>query len=184
MLNNVYGLVGPATYGPAYPAWYDVTTPAAGATASLTIDGRWQARVIGARLSITTDANVANRFVSLDYVDQNGVTRLRNAAGLVVTASTTGQAFEWSSNRTVAEWAANTPVLVPLAPFFLPAGWSVKFAVDSIQATDAISGLRLWVEQFQTGRGGYQIGVRATPELTPGELLTAFEPIAYAPAGD
>jgi hypothetical protein len=114
--------------------------------------------VLGARLLITTDANAANRLITLDYIDAKGTTRLRNGAGLVVTANTTAQAFEWNSYRTVAEWAANTPVYGPVAPFFLAPGWTVKFNVTSIQATDAISGLSLWVETFGTETGAYPVG--------------------------
>jgi hypothetical protein len=91
--------------------------------------------------------------VTLDYIDAKGTTRLRNGAGLVVTASTTAQAFEWDAHRTVAEWATNTPG-VWAGRAVLPApGWTVKFNVTSIQATDAISGLALWVETFGTETG-------------------------------
>jgi hypothetical protein len=146
---NLSGLVGPFAYGPAYPQWLPVTTPAAGATATVTVDGKWNLRPLAARLSLTTDANVANRLVTIDYVDARGNTWLQNGAGLVVTANTTAQTFEFDAHRTVAEWAANTPVFAPLAPFFLPPGFRVKFNVLNIQATDAISGLSLWFETFQ-----------------------------------
>lgn len=147
---NLAGLAGPFAYGPAYPQWLAVTTPAAGATASVTVDGKWVIRPVAARLSLTTDANAANRVVTVDYLDSKGNTWLRNGAGLVVTANTTAQTFEFNSARTVAEWAANAPVFAPLAPYFLPPGFQVKFNVSNIQATDAISGLTLWFETFQT----------------------------------
>jgi len=182
--NNVYGLVGPATYGTAYPAWYTVTTPAAGAQQTFSIDGRWQTRVLAAMLSITTDANVADRIISLDYVDNNGVTWLKNGSSALVPASQTAVQFVWDSHRAVSDWNTGTPVFVPCAPWFLPAGWTIKFAVSGIQATDAISGLKLWVEQFETGRGGYQIGVLGEPEATPGQMLTSQPAAAYAPRGD
>lgn len=152
------GLVQPFGYGLAYPDWLDVPAPAAGATASVTVDGRWYMRVLAARLSLTTDANAANRLVTLDYIDARGVTRLRNGAGVVVTANTTAQTFEWDANRTVAEWAANTPVFVPCAPWLLSPGFTVKFNVTNIQATDQISALNLWVEKFPTGGQGYRTG--------------------------
>jgi hypothetical protein len=155
---EVRGLLQPFAYGRGIVQYLDVATPAAGATASVVVDGRWWLRVLAARLTITTDANVANRLVTLDYIDARGVTRLRNGAGLVVPASQTAQAFEWDANRTAAEWATNTPVYGPVAPWFLAPGWVVKFNVTSIQATDAISGLSLWVETFGTEPGAYPIG--------------------------
>ncbi len=184
MRNNVFGLVGPFGYGPAYPAWINVTTPAAGATASVTVDGRWQARLIGARSSLTTDSNAANRVHTIDYLDNNNVVRLRNGIGTVIPASQTAQAFEWSAQRTLGEWATNTPFFAPLAPWFLPAGWSIRFSLDNVQVGDQLSGLSLWLEQFETGRGGYGIGVVGDPDVTEGQILTAHPASAYAPQRD
>lgn len=147
---NLAGLAAPYDYGAAYPQWVAVTTPAAGATASYTVTGLAGIRPLAARLSITTDANAANRLITVDYIDAKGNAWLRNGAGLVVTASTTAQTFEFDAHRGVAEWATNTPVFAPLAPFFLPPGFSVKFNVTNIQTTDAINGLALWFDTFQT----------------------------------
>lgn len=152
-------VVEPFGYGLAYPDWLDVTAPAAGATVSVTVDGRWTMRVLAARCTLTTDANVANRLVTLDYIDARGVTRLRNGAGVVWTANTTAQAFEFDAHRTVAEWAANTPVFAPVAPWLLPPGFTVKFNVTNIQATDQLSAVSLWVEKFPTGARGYPQGM-------------------------
>ena len=184
MRNNVWGLVGPATYGPAYPSWVDVTTPAAGANASTTVDGRWTERLIGARCTFTPDNNAANRLVTLDYVDPKGTVRLRNGAGVVFAATSGAQAFEFDAHRTVAEWATNTPVFVPLAPWFLPSGWTYRFTADNIQVGDTFTLLSVWTERFQTGRGGYQLGVVPEPEETPGQLLTSHPASAYAKLGD
>jgi hypothetical protein len=147
---NLAGLAAPYDYGAAYPQWVAVTTPAAGATASYTVSGLAGIRPLAARLSLTTDANAANRLVTVDYIDAKGNTWMQNGAGLVVTANTTAQTFVFDAHRTVAEWAANTPVFAPLAPFFLPPSFSVKFNVAAIQATDQISGLSLWFDTFQT----------------------------------
>jgi hypothetical protein len=157
-VDTTLGLVSPFGYGKAYPDTIDVTTPAAGATASYTVPGDYYVRVVAARLSITTDANAANRLITLDYISGRGVTYMQNGAGLVVTASTTAQVFQWDAHRTVAEWAANTPVFAPLLSAFLPPSWVIKFNVANIQATDAISALRLWVENFPTGQKGYPVG--------------------------
>lgn len=152
------GLVESFGHGLAYPDWIDVATPAAGATASVVVDGKYSLRVLAATATITTDANVANRVVTLDYVNARGVTYMRNGASLLVTASTTAQAFYWSNKWSVSEWNTGTPVWVPLLDVIMPPGFTVKFNVDNIQATDAISALRLWVEKFPTGPRGYPSG--------------------------
>jgi hypothetical protein len=133
----------------AFPA-----SPAAGAQLSVTVQGEWWVRVLHARATITTDANAANRLVTLDYVNARSQTIARNGAGVVVTASTTNQAFEWDFQRTVAEWAANTPVFAPLSPLFLDPASSIKFAVDNIQVGDQLASLSLVLEKFPTGPRG------------------------------
>lgn len=153
------GLVESFGYGLAYPDWLDPASPAAGAALSVSVDGFWNLRVVAATCSITTDANVANRLVSLDFVNARGITYARNAASVLVTASTTGQVFWWALDRTVAEWNTGTPVFVPVLNAFLPPGFSVKFAVDSIQAGDQLSAVHLWVEKYPTGARGYPVGM-------------------------
>jgi hypothetical protein len=164
----------PFGWGLLYSDVIAVATPAAGANAPFTVPGECWLRVVAARLSLTTDANAANRLVSLDFVDGRGSTRVRNAASVVVTASTTAQTFEWSRNRTIAEWNTNTPVFAPVLNMFLPSGWVVQFTVDSKQATDQISGLSLVVEKFPTGAKGYPQGVT---EESVRELAALRQPI-------
>jgi hypothetical protein len=157
------GPVQPFGYGRAFVDYITVTSPAAGAQKAVTVQGEWWIRVLHARLSITTDANAANRFIALDFINARSQTFARNGAGVVVTANTTGQAFEWDFHRTVAEWAANTPVFAPLSPLFLEPGFTVQFSVDSIQATDQISGLSLVVEKWPTGPRGETVADYAEP---------------------
>lgn len=152
------GLLAPFAHGVGYQDLVAVTTPAAGANATFTVEARNWIRVLGARCNVTTDANVANRFVSLDYINARAQTYLRNAAGLVVTASTTNLKFEWNSQRGDAQWAVNTPVLVPVLPVFLPPGTVVQITLDSIQAGDQVSLASLLVERYDTGPTGYDIG--------------------------
>jgi hypothetical protein len=152
------GLLGPFSYGTGYQDFIPLTTPAAGANLSFAVEGRALIRILSARCSITTSATVANRFVSLDYINARSVTQCRNAAGLVVLASTTAQVFEWNQARTRAEWAANTPVLVPLLPMFLAPGEIIQISVDNIQVADQISAASLTIERFDTGSIGYERG--------------------------
>jgi hypothetical protein len=161
------GILEPFSVGLGYADWIDVAAPAAGATASVSVEGAWYMRVLAARLSLTTDATAANRLVTLDFINARGITYVQNGAAVVVTASTTAQVFQWQIGRTVSEWAANTLVWVPLDEAIMPPGFSVKFNVTNIQATDQISGLRLWVEKFPSGPRGYPQG--AVP--APGRVL-------------
>lgn len=146
-------------FGDPYPDWIDVAQPSAGVTASVTVDSFWWMRVVGARATLTTSASAANRFVSLDFINARSTTYMRNGAGVVIPASQTNQAFEWNRSRTVAEWAANTPFLLPVCDEWLPPGFKVQFTVDNIQAADQLSGLSLFVEKWNTGPKPGSVGV-------------------------
>lgn len=135
----------------------DIENPSAGANAASSVPGSSAVRVLAATATLTTSATVANRQVNLDYINGRGVTYVRNGAGLVIAANTTLQAFHWSSERSLAEWASGTPVYVPLLPLFLQPGWVVQFTVDNIQAADQLTACRLVIERFLTG----------SPELAP-----------------
>lgn len=152
------GLVDPFGVGLAYPDWIDVTSPAAGSTVSVSVDGNWSLRVISARATITTDANAANRLVTLDYINGRAVTYAQNGFAGVITANTTAQAIEWQRNRGTGEWATNTPIFACLLDTILPPGFSVKFNVGAIQAGDQLSGIHLAVEKFPTGPRGIARG--------------------------
>ena len=152
------GLLQPFTLGDGYQDFIPIATPAAGANASFTVEARSWVRVLAARATLTTSATVANRFFSLDFINARSQTYCRNAAGLVIVASTTNQVFEWNLARTRAEWATGTPVLCPVLPCFLPPGTVVQFTVDTIQAADQIASVSLTVERFDTGSVGYAAG--------------------------
>lgn len=137
-----------------YSDWIFPANPAAGATASYSVPGQSWVRVCAARASITTDGNAANRLVSLDFITARSKTVVRNAAPAFVTASQTGQQFEWSRQLTVANWQSGTPAFVPVLDQWLPPGFTVQFSVDSIQVGDQLSGLSLYVEKYDTGFPG------------------------------
>lgn len=165
-LPGAEGLLAPFAHGVGYQDTVEVTTPTAGANATFTVPSNVALRVLGARATVTTSAAAANRFVSLDYINARSQTLMRNAAGLVLTASTTNQAFEWSAQRTDAQWAANTPVLCPVYPLFLWPGSIVQVTLDNIQAADQVSAVRLVVEKFDTGNLGYGTGFVPAPPPT------------------
>lgn len=144
-------LASPFRYDEGWVDYIDVAQPAAGANKSVGVPGEYGLRVLAARATLATDANVANRLLSLDFVTANGVTRVRNCAAVVWTANTSAQAFVWNHAWHVSEWATNTPVLIPLLGLLLPPTWLVQFTVDSIQAGDQLSALSLVVEKVPTG---------------------------------
>jgi hypothetical protein len=130
--------------------WFSVANPAAGALASFTVGGRnvQGLRVLVVLFTLTTDANAANRFASLDYIDARAVTRVRNAAPTFVTANTSGQVFQFDQANTAPIWDTGTMVFAPLVDVILTPGWKVQLTVDSIQAGDQLSAVSFVVEAF------------------------------------
>ena len=152
------GLLEAFGYGCGVQDFIPVAQPAAGANTSVQVDGRNYWRVLGARATLTTDANVANRLLSLDFINGRSITYMRNQPPVVIIASTTNQAFEWKEQLTGSEWNSNTPVHTPVSSIFLPPGTLVQWTVTAIQAGDQLSGLSLTIERFQVGPYGYEVG--------------------------
>lgn len=130
--------------------WFSVNSPAAGANASFTVGGRnvQGLRVLAALATVTTDANVASRLFSLDFIDGRSVTRVRNAATVLITASTAATVYQWDQAHKSSEWQTGTPVFVPLSDVILTPGWTVQLTLDSKQAGDTITAVSFVVEAF------------------------------------
>ena len=143
--------VEPLGRGRGYVDHVAPTAPAAGSNLTVPLDPTFLFRPLSVRFTVNTDANVANRFPTVDYCDPEGNVWVRNAAGLVLTASTVNQVFDFNAQRTVAEWAANTDVLAPLSDFFIPGGWQLRITLSNIQAGDTITAVRFYHEKWVTG---------------------------------
>lgn len=152
------GLLEPFGYGKGYQDWVPVATPAAGANAPFIVEARNWVRVLGATCTVATDANVANRVLSLDFISPRIGTYWRNFPPLVITAGTAATVFHWQEQMTQSEWAANTPVKVPVSSIFLPPATTVQFTLDNKQAGDTLTALLLTVERYDTGPAGYAVG--------------------------
>jgi hypothetical protein len=149
-----YGLAQPYGFGLGFQSPITGVKPAAGANFSLAIDARWRWRIVTAVFTLVTDANAANRYVTLEYQDGSGVALVVDAAAVVVTANST-QRFAGSTARGVAEWAANTDVLFPLTPVFLDGGGALTINVANKQVTDQLSAIRFLVDRFPTDLENY-----------------------------
>jgi hypothetical protein len=138
-------------YGEAYVDYVDVGQPAAGSLAALSVPGQFGVIVLAARATLTTSATVANREVSLDVVNANGVTRWRNPAPAVQAAGVANQRYEWNGAWANALAIANGPVVMPVLDVIVPPAWSIQFSVDLIAAGDQLANLSLTVLKVPTG---------------------------------
>lgn len=140
-------LVTPEGYGNWFPDSRDVASPAAGANASVAVPGGEAWRLVAATAQLDTSASAANRLLSLDFIVPRTAAAVRNAAPVLVTASTTAQAFAWQRNRGESEWNTGTPIFVPLLSWWLLQTWTIQWTVDSIQAADQLSNLHVYFDR-------------------------------------
>lgn len=144
-------LASPFRYEEGWVDYVDVAQPAAGANASVSVPGQYGMRVLAARAKLTTSATVANRYVSLDYIDANSVTRARNITSVAIAASATAQPIEWNHAWHVSDHSTGSTIVVPVMPLLVPPAWSIRFTVDGIDTTDQLASLSLVVEKVPTG---------------------------------
>jgi hypothetical protein len=157
-VQTTYALLEPFSYNRGYRKLISPASPAAGATYTHTVPGDAWERLLAITFLLTTSATVADRLVTIDYAPKGGNTFLSDGAAVTVSASTTNQAFNGSSERGQSEWNTGTSVFFPLWGGFLEAGWTFKINVGAIDTTDQLSGINFMVEKFEVGHEGYLVG--------------------------
>jgi len=141
--------------------------PVAGASYTYTV-GPWdRMRLVFATFTLTTDANAANRYVTVEYPGPDGVSVLADAATVLVTANTTAQRFVASLRRGPAEWNTGTDVFFPLAGIWLEAGRTIVINIANVQAGDLLSKVRLTFDSTPVRDDGSE----ATRELVAEQRL-------------
>jgi hypothetical protein len=105
-------------------------------------------RVVSCIATLTTDANVANRLFSLDYISGRATTAIRNSAAAVYTANTSATVFQWDHAHAVSDWGTGTPVFVPLVDLIFSSNWTIQLTVDNKQAGDTITAVTFVLEKF------------------------------------
>ena len=111
--------------------------PAAGSSFSVTTPGRPGWLLLAVTFRLVTDANVADRAVTVDYDDGNGSLFGSNGFGAVVQASTT-EVFAFAANVGQAAWNTQGQAFVPLLPVEFQGGQKLQVNVKNVQATDQL----------------------------------------------
>jgi hypothetical protein len=149
-----------------------VNKPAAGAVFNFTCQpyDRW--RLVACRFTLTTDSNVADRYVTIEYQGVNNLPFMTDGAPVAVTASTTSQVFVGSLHRTVSEWNNLSDVFFPLSGLWLEAGSQLQIAVKNIQVGDQLDLIRLTFDRLPEEPLAYGYENEGARELN--ELAAAF----------
>lgn len=122
-------------------------TPAAGAGLTISLDGNFLVRLLSLYLTLTTDATVGDRQVTVSYADQAG-DRFMVAGAPVTQAASSVNDWCFSVFQPQAEWPVDATILVPLAPKLLLPTQKIVVAVGGIEVADAITGVRYTWERF------------------------------------
>lgn len=130
-----------------FPFLGDEASPAAGASFTATVDGRYYERLLTVWCRLVTSADVANREVVLEFLNAAGDTyRACGAATTVPADQTVDYSFSvWQSEDT---FAVNGGVLVPLDPILIAPTFKWKLTVVNVDNTDQLSRIRVYRERF------------------------------------
>ncbi len=113
------------------------TAPAAGANFELVTPGRPGWLLLAVTFRLVTDANVADRGVTVDYDDGNGSLFGSNGLQPVVAATTT-ELYSFQANRGQSEWNSKGQAFSPLMPVEFQGGQKLQINVLSKQAGDQL----------------------------------------------
>lgn len=120
-----------------------VSLPAAGAQLSEVIPGQFRRHILKVEVILTTDANAANRFVSVSMAQSANV-MYKSYAPIACVASTTYKFFFNIGQGSTEQIGALDNYNVPLnSLMILEPSWEFQINVDNIQVGDAITGVIL-----------------------------------------
>ena len=161
MVETTVDLLDALSYGYGARELITVTSPAAGANASLKVSKAGAYRLLSVVCTLATDANVANRWVELDYQTDDGRVYCRNGGAPIITASTTVNVC-WKLGVGNSDFASSgsdyTPIVYPLGSFPIPQGDALAIVVGNKQAGDQLSAIRFYLEEIVEGPRGYRVG--------------------------
>lgn len=169
-----YGLTQLIGHGKAFTQLERPTVPAAGAGFTYTENGRNWSLVDSFSFQLATSSTVADRLVTVTVKDGSGVALVTIPAASTQGASTTAQytfVRDFSSQIGLAGGAQ----LSYFPSIFLQGDFSIAVTVANIDTTDAITNIRLYKQQFETGDDGYLLGpvdTETNAAAVLGELAT------------
>lgn len=146
-----------------------VTNPAAGANFTFISAGLGPLRVMALAFTLTTSAVVANRTVSIEADDATD-TVYRLPAGSVQAASLVGRYGAAEGLSAVPTVGLAWSISWPSGGIVLDQGWRLRSVVDNIDAGDQLSAIRLWIEEYPSGR---YVGTEAVEPFLAERLTSA-----------
>lgn len=113
------------------------------------MDGRWSSRLVSCVFTLTTDVNVANRFVTVEFQGGDG-TAYAVAGAAIATAASLTRRYNGQMGRGTSEGIAGSDIFFPLEPLFMRGGDTLAIIVGGIQAGDTLTKIRFVFDRFST----------------------------------
>lgn len=142
-------LDAPALVRYGLPELVYATSPATDTDFSATVEGAHFVRLLSVYVTLTTDANAADRYLSVVYTDAADAAYAVSGPPVAVTANS-AQPFHFSPFHPEALWPVGGTVLSPLVPILLEPTHKWKIVMTSDQAGDTLTTIRYVQERFYT----------------------------------
>jgi hypothetical protein len=163
----IFGISLPVGYGRLQQTPLVVAQPAVAVGATYATKGAYRERLLCCSATLVTDANAANRSVSLSLENEDGDVLLTIPPVAVQAASLTVR-YSWAVH--VSQPAATIAglQLIQIPPLVLQPGWKWVWTLGSVQAGDQLSAILGLRDQFPTGSRGYPVGTVDADDQLPG----------------
>jgi hypothetical protein len=171
MTQYTLGLTRLLGHGRAFTEVVAPATPAAGAGFVYTVSQYWEVSDSLA-FRLVTDANAANRQVTVNVNDGGGVLLASFSAAAVQTAGLTRD-YVFLPNLNAPSGPTVGIYYNPWYQGLLQPGFNITCTVGAVQVGDQISRIRLNQERFVTGEEGYLLGVIDDTDPRFAELVAA-----------
>jgi hypothetical protein len=132
------------------PGWLDTLpfpNPAAGSAFTRAVPGELGERLITVTATLTTSAVVANRIVSITYLDRSGNAFASVQMSNAVVASSSVTVFGMATWPVSAKGASGISAL-PIPDLLLTPGMSWQLSVSNMDAGDTLTGINSYMWRF------------------------------------
>lgn len=124
----------------SWPESIGLAQPAAGVAFTRRIPGETFEKLEMVRCTLVASVAVANRFVSLDYLNGDNVIVGRVSSATAVTAGLT-TAFTFAKDMSLALATGTSEQLLPLIDCMLPPGFKVRITAAGLDVADQLSNI-------------------------------------------
>lgn len=133
--------------------WGELVTganPVAGQPFRYRSPGETWTGIVAVRVTLTTSATVANRYPLLEIRSGDGTVVARSVSATALVASSV-RAITWVADWGVTAFSPGGEEMLTAPSMLIPPGFDFRIGAIALDATDAITGLSLYVRRIPSG---------------------------------